>query len=73
MPSTGGSRSGSGGDDTGHGSGVGSSSGGGRGGGRIGMFGPMGLKGYRRQGQKIDFSHPSTWGEDEKGKARESY
>ena len=39
----------------------------------IGMFGPMGLRGYRRSGQQISFSHPSSWDRARQQAARESY
>ena len=74
MPSTGGSRAGSGGDDTGHGSSGGM--GGGFGGGEsmgIDMFGPMGLKGYKQSAGKFSFSHPSSWSQQQRDKAKSDY
>jgi hypothetical protein len=81
MPSTGG-RGEYGGDDTGHAAGGGAaagSAGGSPGGGKantsvgIGFFGPMGLRGYKKSGNKVTFSHPTTWSEAEREAARGSY
>lgn len=79
MPSTGGSRSGSGGDDTGHAAGGGEAAGGMGGGGGgfgragVGMFGPLGLRSYRRSGQQISFVDPRSLTTKERERARSDY